>query len=275
LFFAYTIYSVAVIAVRLSVRLSVAKQPELFFALFWTTEIIYGILSLLGIGEVFTDVLALQSNRTSWWRFVPAGLLFALIILSLWRAIYHPLGPNFWGTLGAGAYFFELGVLSLQAITYLLALFRLKGFAGILRKQHNSAILKGFGIFGLLTMMVHLARSQFGSQFEDWFRYIPPGAYIMATLTWLAAFRRPEPPKCTPPPTPELLDGLVEGFNRDHKTLKKIEKNLPPQQQVTSDKENQRAGGLLVSGPTRNRGESGGSANRKDFSGPRLGYHQT
>jgi hypothetical protein len=269
LFFAYTLCSVAVTAVRLPV----AKQPELFFSVYWITEIIYDTLSLLGIGEVFSDVLGLRSNRHPWLRFVPAALLLTLIIASLWRATYHPFGPNFWGRLGAGAYSFEFGVLFVDATTYLLARFRLDVFSGILKKQHNAAILKGFGIFGLLTMVVNLLRSHFGSQFEGWFRYIPPGAYIMATLTWLAAFRRPEPPTCTPPPPPEFLDGLVEGFNRDQEALKKIEKNLPPRRQVTGDTEC--SVGLLVSAPTRNREASGGSTNPKDFADPRLEFQQT
>ncbi|HEV2991130.1 MAG TPA: hypothetical protein VG759_22010, partial [Candidatus Angelobacter sp.] len=223
LFFAYTLYSVLVV----TVRLPFAQYPTFFYALYWITEIIYGALSLLGIGEVFADVLSLRTQGKSGWRLVPALVLLVLVIGSLWRAIYHPFGPIFLGRLGAGAYSFDIGVLCVAAFAYPLTLFRLKHFTGILRKQHNAAILKGFGIFGLLGLTAHLARSYFGSQFEGWFRYIPPGAYIMATLTWLAAFRRPEPSSSTPSPTPELLSGLMEELGRDQETLKKIEKDLP------------------------------------------------
>jgi hypothetical protein len=271
LFFAYTLYSVAMTAVRLPV----AKQPELFFSVYWITEIVYDTLALLGIGEVFSDVLGLRSNRNGWWRFVPSALLMLLIIASLWRATYHPFGPNFWGRLGAGAYSYEFGVLLVGAITYLLAQFRLKAFAGILKKQHNAAILKGFGIFGLLTLTVNLLRSHFGSQFEGWFRYIPPGAYAMATLTWLAAFRRPEPPVSKLQPTPELLGGLREGLDHDHETLKKIEKNLPPRRHLTGEAGHQFDAGLPASALARNQGASGRSAIRKDFAGPRRECHQT
>jgi hypothetical protein len=222
-FFAYTLYSVVVIAVRLPF----AQHPQFFYALYWITEMIYGALSLLGIGEVFGDVLLARTKGKSWSRLVPALVLVVLVIGSLSVAIYRPFRPNFWGRLGAGAYSFEIGVLCVNALAYLLSLFRLKPFAGILRKQHKAAILKGFGVFGLLGLVAHLARSYFGPQFEGWFRYIPPGAYIMATLTWLAAFRRPEPPNSTPPPTPELLGGLMEELSRDQETLRKIEKDLP------------------------------------------------
>jgi len=239
LFFAYTLYSVAVIAVRLSV----ARQPDLFFALYWITEIIFSTLALLAIGEVFNDVLELRSIRHRWWRFAPATILLALVMIFLWRAIYHPFGPNFWGALGAGAYSFGLGVLCLQAGIFLLALFRLKAFSGILSKQHNAGILRGFGIFGLLTMIVYVARSTFGARFEDWFRYIPPGAYAMATLTWLAAFRRPEPAESTPP-APEFLEEIAEGLNRDQEELKKIEKDLPPRLQTALETAPLICGGL-------------------------------
>jgi hypothetical protein len=239
-FFAYTVYSVLVIAVRLPM----AQHPKIFYALYWISEMIYGNLSLLGIGEVFGDVLSLRSQRNTWWRCVPAGIVVAPVFASLWRAIYHPFGPNFWGKLGAGAYSFNLCVLCVSTMAYLLAMFRLKPFSGILQKQHNAAILKGFGIFSLLAMIAHLARSHFGPQFEGWFRYIPPGAYIMATLTWLAAFRRPETSTCTPPPTPEFLGGLREGLSREQETLKEIEKDLPPKWHLTGDARNQCADGL-------------------------------
>ena len=230
---------------------------------------------LLGIGEVFSDVLNLRSKRTQGWRFVPAALLLILITASLWRATYHAFGPNFWGRLGAGAYSFEFGVLFINAATYLLAQFRLEAFSGILKKQHNAAILKGFGIFGLLTMTVGLLRSHFGFQFEGWFRYIPPGAYAMATWTWLAAFRRPEPRTCAPPPTPELLGGLREGLSHDHETLKEIEKNLPPRRQLTGEADHQCAAGLQASALAQNQEASGRSAIRKDFAGPGRECHQT
>ncbi|HEV3041031.1 MAG TPA: hypothetical protein VHA33_24915 [Candidatus Angelobacter sp.] len=223
LFFSYTVYSVLIIAVRLPF----AHQPQFFYALYWITEIIYGALSLLGIGEVFSDVLSPQTKGKNWWRLVPTLVLLALVIGSLLWAIYRPFRPNFWGRLGAGAYSFDIGVLGVGAFAYLLELFRLKPFSGTLQRPHSAAILKGFGVFGLLGVVAHLARSYFGSQFEGWFRYIPPGAYIMATLTWLAAFRRPEPPGSTVPPTPELLGGLKEELERDQETLKKIEKDLP------------------------------------------------
>jgi len=271
LFFTYTLYSVVVIAVRLSA----AKQPRLLFALYWITEIIYGVLALLAIREVFGDVLELRSNRNPWWRVVPAAILLTLIIASLWWAIYHPFGPNFWGKLGAGAYSFESGVLCIQATSYLLARFHLKPFSGILEKQHNAGILKGFGIFSLLTVVVYAMRLYFGSQFEGLFRYIPPGAYAMATLTWLAAFRRPEPPDSTIPTTPEFLGGLMEGFKRDHETLNEIEKNLPPRRQLTGEADHQCAAGLQASALAQNQEASGRSAIRKDFAGPGRECHQT
>jgi hypothetical protein len=190
LFFAYTLYSVLVIAVRLSV----VSHASLYYGLYWTTDIIYSSLALLSIREVFND-LVVRSTRNNIRRFVPVVVLAILAATSFYRAIYHPFGSVFLGRLGAGAYFFDLETLGIQATAYLLTIFRLKPFSDVLYSQHNAAILKGFGIFGLVAMASHLARTLFGPQFEGWFRYIPPGAYFMATITWLSAFRHPEPPK--------------------------------------------------------------------------------
>lgn len=224
IFFTYTIYSVVVIAVRISV----AQDRRLFYAVFWITEIIYGALSLLGIGEVLADALSAQSKRDARLKFAPAFILLLLVIASLWRAIYRPLGNTFLGRLGAGAYLFHFGVLSGNAMAYLLALFRLKPFSGTVPKQHSIAILKGFGIFGLLTLMAALMRALFGPQFEGWFRYIPPGAYFMATLTWLSAFRHPGPPKLPVLPSPESIQGFTKSPDKADKTLDKIDKDLTP-----------------------------------------------
>ncbi len=199
IFFTYTLYSVVVIAVRLPV----AQDRRLFYAVFWITEMIYGALSLLGIAEVLGDALPAQSKRVARLKLVPVLILLLLVVAALWRATYYPLGRNFLGRLGAGAYLFDFGVLCADAVAYLLALFRLKPLSGIAPNQHSIAILKGFGIFGLLTLIAGLMRTLFGPQFEGWFRFIPPGAYFMATLTWLSAFRRPQPPKLPVLPSPE------------------------------------------------------------------------
>src|SRR5436309_737088 len=242
IFFSYTLYSVAVIAVRLPV----AHDRRLFYAVFWITEMIYGALSLLGIGEVLGDALSTQSKRNTMLRLAPALILLLLIVASLWRAIYHPLGSNFWGRFGAGSYSFDFGVSCVDAMAYLLALFRLKPFSGIVQNQHGTAILQGFGIFGLLTLMAGLMRTLFGSQFEGWFRYIPPGAYFMATLTWLSAFRHPEPPKVPVLPSPESTGGPTK---RDaDQRLDKIEKNLAPRPPLTGGAI-QHVAGLTVAEP--------------------------
>ncbi len=221
LFFAYTLYSVLVIAIRLSV----VSHASLYYGLYWTTDIIYSSLALLSIREVFND-LVVRSTRNKIRRFVPVVVLAILAATSFYRAIYRPFGSVFLGRLGAGAYFFDLETLGIQATAYLLTIFRLKPFSDVLYSQHNAAILKGFGIFGLVAMASHLARTLFGSQFEGWFRYVPPGAYFMATLTWLSAFRRPQPPKLPVLPSHEPTGGPMKG-NPDH-PFNPINKNPMP-----------------------------------------------
>lgn len=265
IFFAYTLYSVVVIAVRLPV----APNRRLFYAVFWITEMIYGALSLLGIGEVLGEVLLAQSKRNARLRLAPALILLLLIAASLWKAIYHPLGRSFLGRLGAGAYLFDFGVLCMDAVAYLLALFRLKPFSGIVPSQHTTAILKGFGIFGLLTLMSGLMRSLFGSQFEGWFRYIPPGAYFMATLTWLSAFRHPGPPKIPVLPSPESA-GKPGKMDADQP----FEKNLALWPDLRSGTI-RHAAAVPVAEPVPHQAVYARSAIRRDCAGPRLECHQT
>lgn len=269
IFFAYTIYSVVII----TVRLPVAPNPSLFYVVFWITEMIYGALSLLGIGEVLVDALSDQSKQNVGLKLIPGMVLLFLIIASLWRAVYHPLGStNFWGRLGAGAYSFDFGVLCVDAMAYLLALFQMKPFSGIGQKQHSMAILKGFGIFGLLTLISGLVRTLFGPQFEGWFRYIPPGAYFMATLTWLSAFRHPEPPKVPVLPSPESA-GRPTKIDADQ-PFGPIKKNLTPRPDLRGGAIQHNAG-LPVLEPVQNQVVYAHSTIRRDCAGPRLECRQT
>ena len=267
-FFAYTLYSVLVIAIRLSV----VSHARFYYGLFWITDVIYGGLALLSIREVFDDLSAVRSSRNELWRIAQPAVLSLLAVTSFCRAIYHPFGLTFLGKLGAGAYFFDLEVLGIQAITYILTIFRLKPFSDIPHNQHKAAILKGFGIFGLVAMSSHLARSLFGSQFEGWFRYIPPGAYFMATLTWLSAFRHPEPPKVPVLPSLESTGGPTR-HDADQR-LDKIEKNLATRPPLTGGAI-QHVAGLPVAEPAQHQVVYAHSTTHRDCAGPRLECPQT
>src|SRR5215469_10465586 len=72
-FFVYTVFSVAVIVPRLA-----AGNPVRTFVVFWTTELIFGVLALLAIREAFSLELEAISGLYRWFRFFPAIILLLI-----------------------------------------------------------------------------------------------------------------------------------------------------------------------------------------------------
>src|SRR5207245_366433 len=105
-FCAYTFYSVLVTVVRLGVM----ERPVTFFVLYWTTQIIYGILALLAIREVFKPTLEMYYSARPWLRRLPPFAWLAVIGAAIWQSVFHPVGRGPLSSLAAGAYTFILGV---------------------------------------------------------------------------------------------------------------------------------------------------------------------
>jgi hypothetical protein len=70
-FFTYTAYSVA----ATFARLCLLHRPMTFFIVYWVTEMIYGVLALLAILEVFKPTLGAYFEPM-WGRWMPALTLW-------------------------------------------------------------------------------------------------------------------------------------------------------------------------------------------------------
>jgi hypothetical protein len=117
-FFAYTLYSILVTVVRLRTM----GTPAVFFVSYWSTEIVYGILELLAIREVFKSVLEMYYSLYRWTRWLLPIAVTVMFGNSIWRAIYRSVGGGPLGGLAAGVYSLVLGILCLQAAIFLLCL---------------------------------------------------------------------------------------------------------------------------------------------------------
>ena len=227
-FFAYTVYSILVTALRLSIM----SRPRPFFVWYWSTEIIYGILALLAIHEVFKSVLEMYYSLYRWMRWLPPFCLLLILSISLWRAVYHPVGRGPLVGLAAGAYSFMLGVLGIQVMVFLLCLkLSFRKHYPIRWTRYEAGILIGFGMAAIATMLVYLARFRLGPSMELAFRYIPPVAYIAAALMWLKAFYREEPPVMRKRTDPELFKkaaDFMRGAVEDTETHLGIRSSVVP-----------------------------------------------
>ena len=188
IFFIY----VACVPAAAALRLSVMNKPVTYFAVYWITEAVYGVLGLLAIREVFNPAWHLiATTRFQWLRFVPSVVVMLIASIALWQAAYHPPGNSPLARLSAGTFAFELGVRWSQVAVFFVSL-TLSRLRWISLSLHEFSILAGFGLASVVTLTADLVRSMLGSSFEQIFRYAPPVAFIGATIIWLAAFCRPE-----------------------------------------------------------------------------------
>jgi hypothetical protein len=209
LFFGYTLYSIGITAVRLAVM----KHPSAFYVLYWTTEMVYGILALLALRETFRPALR-TAFGDRWSNWLPLLALLTLVGVSVWRAIYHPAkhAPGYinMARLSSGAYAFVPGILCLETIVLLWCMLLELKTNPPPWGRYRAGVLVGFGFAACATVAIYLARFQLGPAFEFTFRYAPPLAYTYAAVIWLKAFYREEPtlPKAKPPAKNRLRAAL-------------------------------------------------------------------
>lgn len=215
-FFSYTVYSLVAIVLRVSV----ISHPSAFFVAYWSTDILSAILALLVIREVFLPTLTGLPEPYRWIRWIMPTAVAMIVALAIWNAAYRPIGRGPLSSLAAGVYSFDLGIRWLELLIFLVAaaLDRTR-WRSLLMNQFS--ILAGFGIAALLTLVADLGRVQFGSRFEEIFRYLPTSAYICAAVIWLAAFLYKEPDPAFRL-TGKHLTVMEEALKRQQEALDKL-----------------------------------------------------
>ncbi len=219
-FFSYTLYSVAATIARLAV----IKRPRLFYNLYWSSEIIYGVLALLAMREIFKVASDIFYFGRGWLRIVPPMAVVLVIANSAWQALYHAPqtaptalpGAKAMAHLQAGAYALLFGIRYLEVgICFLCLRLSWREHSPVTWRRYDFNILVGFGVFGLFTLLVYLARLTFRlAMLESTFRYAPAIAYTFTTAVWLRAFLHEEPPHNKVPPTLQDIRERLEILER-------------------------------------------------------------
>lgn len=210
-FFVYTVFSIGATIGRHSAN----RDPELYYWIYWITEIVFGVLALLALNEVFAVAAEVFYFGRGLFRFLPTVAVVTVVLYAGFQAVYrvpsHGQDPasNAMARLQAGGYALTFGIRCLEVLIFVLCL-RLsrKDGSGVWWGRYDRGILYGFGLIGALTSLIYLARLTFGQNLEGLFRFAPSGVYLGATLTWFDAFRREEPPFTKKPPTVETLNQI-------------------------------------------------------------------
>lgn len=217
-FVAYTLYSIlAAIG-----RLVLLKRPTGYPMFYWSTEVIYGVLALLSLNEVFNRVFRLDYEEHPQLRLVFPCTVLAISIglFAWWRFVYRTRSGGHLGLLPSAFVGFHQGVHSIEGI--LLALFMLFWFLfdpGW--NRYDYGILLGFGLSGLITMTADMVRFNTGHSYQIWSTYAPGIAYIVVTFIWLYIFWP------APEPKPVVrFQIMIEQARRNNEIVKAIHRWL-------------------------------------------------
>jgi hypothetical protein len=222
-FFTYTVYSILTTFFRLWAKPSTVS----FFLWYSVTEIFYGAFALLALQEAFGDALEYYYELYRWTRAIPRLIVFALIGIPLFWALYRPYGrgDRFYASLASGTYSYVFCVRCLEILIFLLYL-SLRGRYNF--RRYKAGIVAGFGMYAVITLLAYVLHSYYGTRFEPLYRYTGPGAYFGEATIWLMAFapaQKPEPQTETPE-----LDAQMDHANvtlaRYSETLRKILRTL-------------------------------------------------
>jgi hypothetical protein len=207
LFFLYVSFSIAFI----TLRLSVSGNYQLFFEIYWLTEVVYVILVLLALYEVFRKVFKPFFKRWWFWLFFP-GVVAAISVLAVvYRLGSPPVQANYVISL-----ILSLGTaVSLVQVALFGLFFLLVWFHGIHWRDYPFGIVVGFAVLAIGALWGNWARSAFGTKFNRFFGYAPSVAYIFAVIVWLTTFLRPQPePRWSLQITPEQLQEEIRQYAR-------------------------------------------------------------
>jgi hypothetical protein len=215
-FFSYTLFSVIVTIPRLAL----VRRPIEYAILYWSSEVIYGVLAILSLNEVFSRIFRLDYQEHPWLRFALPSMVMLIITALFVRSsvVYKtPTGARL-GLLMTGLRSFDLGVHSVEGI--LLVLFLLLWWALVPGwNRQDYGVLLGFGISAAVTMSARIARFYFGTSYEMWYRYAPGIGYVLAAAIWLHAFWQAYEPE----PRPLMrFRAMLEQVGRDNETIKLI-----------------------------------------------------
>src|SRR5216684_2756896 len=182
-FFAYVSSSVIIPVVRVSV----SGHYRLFVEVYWATDIVYALLALLALHEIFRRVFIAFFSK--WWfsLLFPCSALAILAIATVYHTAHLPVQANRVMSL-----IVSLGIaVNLVQATLFLLFCSLVAFHSVRWRNYPFGIIVGFAVIAAGGLGGNWAISEFGKRFTTLWSYSTSVAYIFAVLLWLLTFSRP------------------------------------------------------------------------------------
>jgi len=175
------------------VQMSVAANYQLYFKVFWATEALDALFTLLALHEAFHDVFILDYRDWPWFWMVFPGAVAVLSVFFIGNALFHPPAQ--------AASPLVVFVLSFATVVNCVTgglFFMFLALAWLLMGESSPTypygVVVGFAVSAAGSLAALWLRSIFGTEFNSLAKYSPPVSYILAVLIWIACcFLPPEP----------------------------------------------------------------------------------
>jgi hypothetical protein len=176
-FFRYSCYAVVA---NILPFLFIDQQIWYFWA-YWIIQLIYGVLAMLVMREVFQAVWDMkQGNR----RFLVWALILTLAVAAALWGVFHPVGRGIASAMVAGFGAFLAGVHLVEVVLCCLTLWMVSRFT-----QYHVGIMLGFAGSAAVAVLAYVGRYFHpGPVFKEVILYAPISAYLASTIMWLLTF---------------------------------------------------------------------------------------
>lgn len=214
-FFAYCALTLA----ATPLRLLVAKHEMYFFFVYWITESIYFTVALIAIINVLHPFAKVIYERRPWSVFVLPTVFLVTVSISLFFAVFHPIGLSVVGRFATGVYIF-VPLMCLFEVALVIAAILIKQRYEIAWTRYEAGMLAGFFVLALLSLVGRLTgvfrilHLNVGPQMESLFRYSTSAAFFSSSIAWLITFWRREPPTTYQPSDAAKIRELAEAMQK-------------------------------------------------------------
>jgi len=179
-FFSYNIYAV----VGSTARLLASSDVYLYFYVFWWTDLGFLLFGIASIHKAFRSVFE-GFYLLRWFRWLYFGAIGTIVAASILNSVFNrpvEVFPFLRIVLDI-----ETPIYCVQAAIFGLFYLCVK-LLNVGFRRYPFAIVLGFGIQAMGTLLPFVARSIFGKKAEIFVAYTHVVAYYMTLAVWLSAF---------------------------------------------------------------------------------------
>jgi hypothetical protein len=186
-------FSYIVVTILAAILLfSAGSNYETYFKLFWATESLDALFTLLALHEAFHAVFILDYRDVPWFWMVFPGAVVIFSLIFIGNALLHPPAQS--SPMVALILIFATVVNCVKGGLFLIFLAMTSLLLGKSWPTYPYGVVFGFAVSSGGSLLFYWLRSIFGTEFNSLAKYGPPGSYILAVLIWIAScFLPPEP----------------------------------------------------------------------------------